>query len=416
MTTRRGTSSSAPAPSAWPPSRPSAAAARPSGWSTAPGTPASPTTSRSSAATPATRPSPPRSPAGARVVYQTLNPPYAEWTEQFPALQAGVLAAAEATGARLVSMENVYMYGRPAGRPLTEDRAYDAHTKKGQLRGRMARELLAAHRGRPGRGRDRPRLGLLRPPRRRPVQPGRPGVPRRPGRQDRHRARRPRPAAHLHLHPRHRRGPRRPRRAPRRARARSGTCPTTPTPAPPVQLVDIVYRQAGQPATEAARHAPAAAARASGLVNPTVRELLEMQYQFEEPFIVDSSKIATSSASGPPPSSRPSPTPCGPTARGDLCQWALRGPGKLARGRTPAPVVGRDSSGMAAPSAAPPTPPAPTPAGASRGRARALLGTLLDAVPHHPVDDGARSPPGGTGLPRHPSTPVTTGCSAASCR
>jgi uncharacterized protein YbjT (DUF2867 family) len=44
---------------------------------------------------------------GARVVYQTLNPPYSEWTAQFPALQAGVLAAAHETGARLVSMENV---------------------------------------------------------------------------------------------------------------------------------------------------------------------------------------------------------------------------------------------------------------------------------------------------------------------
>ena len=32
--------------------------------------------------------------------------------------------------------------------------------------------------------------------------------------------------------------------------------------------------------------------RALGLVNPTVRELVEMQYQFEEPFVVDSSKIA----------------------------------------------------------------------------------------------------------------------------
>jgi len=30
---------------------------------------------------------------GAAVVYQTLNPPYPEWTAQFPALQAGVLAA-----------------------------------------------------------------------------------------------------------------------------------------------------------------------------------------------------------------------------------------------------------------------------------------------------------------------------------
>ena len=60
---------------------------------------------------------------GAAVVYQTLAPPYPEWTAQFPALQAGVLAAAEANGARLVSMENVYRYGRPDGRILTESRA-----------------------------------------------------------------------------------------------------------------------------------------------------------------------------------------------------------------------------------------------------------------------------------------------------
>jgi formaldehyde-activating enzyme involved in methanogenesis len=33
--------------------------------------------------------------------------------------------------------------------------------------------------------------------------------------------------------------------------------------------------------------------RGLGLVNPTVRALLEMQYQFEEPFIVDSTKMTT---------------------------------------------------------------------------------------------------------------------------
>src|SRR6476646_1279604 len=43
-------------------------------------------------------------------------------------------------------MENVYMYGPAAGRVLTEDHTNDALTKKGQLRGRMADELLAAHR------------------------------------------------------------------------------------------------------------------------------------------------------------------------------------------------------------------------------------------------------------------------------
>src|ERR1043166_389770 len=50
---------------------------------------------------------------GPQVVYQTLNPPYPKWVELFPALQASVLAAAQAAGARLVSMENVYLYGAP---------------------------------------------------------------------------------------------------------------------------------------------------------------------------------------------------------------------------------------------------------------------------------------------------------------
>jgi hypothetical protein len=30
-----------------------------------------------------------------------------------------------------------------------------------------------------------------------------------------------------------------------------------------------------------------------GATNPAVRELLELRYQFQEPFIVDSTKIAT---------------------------------------------------------------------------------------------------------------------------
>jgi nucleoside-diphosphate-sugar epimerase len=57
------------------------------------------------------------------------------------------------------------------------------------------------------------------------------------------------------------------------------------------QLVDIVYRQAGRPAGKV-RAMPPVLLRALGLVDATMRELVEMQYQFEEPFIVDSSKIA----------------------------------------------------------------------------------------------------------------------------
>ena len=84
---------------------------------------------------------------GARVVYQALNPPYHRWAQEFPRLQAAAIDAAQAAGARLVVMDNVYMYGRAKGRPFTEDRAYDAHTRKGRVRARMARDLMAAHDG-----------------------------------------------------------------------------------------------------------------------------------------------------------------------------------------------------------------------------------------------------------------------------
>src|SRR4051812_34899913 len=56
------------------------------------------------------------------------------------------------------------------------------------------------------------------------------------------------------------------------------------------QLVDIVYRQAGH-ARGRLRAMPPLLLRALGVVNPAVRELVEMQYLFAEPFIVDSSKI-----------------------------------------------------------------------------------------------------------------------------
>ncbi len=227
---------------------------------------------------------------GARVVYQTLNPPYPEWAAQFPALQAGVLAAAEAVGARLVSMENVYMYGRPAGRPLTEDRTYDAHTKKGQLRGRMARDLLAAHQagraevtiGRASdyfgpRGGAQSNLGDRVFP---AALAGRTatvlGDPDQPhtytyipdigeG------------LAVLGEHP--------------DAPGEVWHLPNDPDTRTTRQLVDIVYRHAGHPNARL-RAVPPLLLRALGLANPTVRELVEMQYQFEEPFIVDSSKLA----------------------------------------------------------------------------------------------------------------------------
>ena len=73
--------------------------------------------------------------------------------------------------------------------------------------------------------------------------------------------------------------------------ARSGTSPTTPRPGTTRQLVDTIYQLAGQPKTKL-RSTPVLLLRALGVTNPTVRELLELQYEFQEPFIVDSTKIA----------------------------------------------------------------------------------------------------------------------------
>ena len=81
--------------------------------------------------------------AGATVVYHAANVPYPRWLDEFPALNRNVIAAAAAAGARIVFADNLYMYGPDAGL-MTEDTPHHASDKKGQLRSRLARELLAA--------------------------------------------------------------------------------------------------------------------------------------------------------------------------------------------------------------------------------------------------------------------------------
>jgi len=80
---------------------------------------------------------------GATTIYQALNPEYHQWHEFFPGLQAGALAAAKATGAVYVSIENLYMYD--ASEVITEASRIAPVSKKGELRQRMAEEVMAAH-------------------------------------------------------------------------------------------------------------------------------------------------------------------------------------------------------------------------------------------------------------------------------
>src|SRR5919112_1809443 len=55
--------------------------------------------------------------AGASVVYFALNPPYTQWPELFPPLQAGVIAGAASAGAKLVAVGKPFMYRATGGRP-----------------------------------------------------------------------------------------------------------------------------------------------------------------------------------------------------------------------------------------------------------------------------------------------------------
>jgi nucleoside-diphosphate-sugar epimerase len=80
---------------------------------------------------------------GADAIYQCAAPPYHQWKDAFPALQDAAIAAAAETGAILVAVENLYGYGT-AG-TLHEDMPLAASTRKGSLRVRLSKELLAAH-------------------------------------------------------------------------------------------------------------------------------------------------------------------------------------------------------------------------------------------------------------------------------
>ena len=199
-----------------------------------------------------------------------------------------MLAAAESAGARLVSVENVYMYGHANGSAFTEDRPHAAHTVKGKLRGRMSNDLLAAHAaGRVevaiGRASDYygPRGGVqsnLGDRVFRPVLKGKAasvlGDPDQPHTYTFV----PDIAAGLAVLGEHPDAP-----------GQVWHLPNDPAEKTTRELVNLAYAAAGT--TGQVRSVPNLVLRALGVFNPTVRELQEMRYEFQEPFIVDSTKI-----------------------------------------------------------------------------------------------------------------------------
>lgn len=87
-----------------------------------------------------------RAAQGAAIVYHTAQPAYDKWSELFPRLQASIIdgLSSQSGQTRLVMGDNLYMYG-PVDGPISEDRPYAAQTRKGSTRARTAQMLLEAH-------------------------------------------------------------------------------------------------------------------------------------------------------------------------------------------------------------------------------------------------------------------------------
>src|SRR6266700_2487001 len=89
---------------------------------------------------------------GASVIYNCVNQQYHRWPADWPPIAASVLAAAERSGAVLITLSNLYGYGPrvPGGydeaHPMTEATPLAAAGRKGRVRARVWQDALAAHR------------------------------------------------------------------------------------------------------------------------------------------------------------------------------------------------------------------------------------------------------------------------------
>ncbi len=83
--------------------------------------------------------------AGADVIYNCVNPQYHRWVTDWPPIAAALLAAAESSGAVLATCSNLYGYG-PVDHPMTENDPLAATGTKARVRIQMWENALAAHR------------------------------------------------------------------------------------------------------------------------------------------------------------------------------------------------------------------------------------------------------------------------------
>jgi nucleoside-diphosphate-sugar epimerase len=223
---------------------------------------------------------------GAAALYSCAGPPYHRWPTDWPPLGAALIRAAEASGAVLVTTGNLYAYGQVDG-PMTEDTPLNPNSVKGQVRAKLWTDALAEHEAGQirtaevrssdylGAGAVAPFSVLVLPKvlaRRRGSIPADLDAP--------HSWTYVGDVARTLIAV----------AADENAWGRPWHVPT----AEPLSVRALTTRAAqlaGAPTARVAKM-PTFALRLAGLFNPTAREMLEMQYQWQRPFILDS-KAAT---------------------------------------------------------------------------------------------------------------------------
>lgn len=220
--------------------------------------------------------------AGAQAIYSCAGPPYHRWSTDWPPLGASLIQAAQTSGAVLVTTGNLYGYGAVDG-PMTEDTPLRPNSVKGRVRVKLWTDALEAHqagriRTAEVRGSDYLGAGAMSPfsitvlPK---VIAGGRGIA--PGDLD---------APHSWTYVGDVARTLIAVAADETAWGRAWHVPS----AEPVSVRALATRAAelaGAPTARVAKM-PTIALRLAGLFNPDAREMVEMQYQWLRPFILDS--------------------------------------------------------------------------------------------------------------------------------
>jgi nucleoside-diphosphate-sugar epimerase len=82
---------------------------------------------------------------GATHIYNAVNPPYYDWADQLPTITENFIQLAKAADAKLIVVDNLYMYDPDQTSDLRESTANTSPTKKGKLRSMIAQMYLDAH-------------------------------------------------------------------------------------------------------------------------------------------------------------------------------------------------------------------------------------------------------------------------------